>query len=271
MPTYLFIHPFVSALAGLLILVAFLTKFGQRRLFAWHYFIGTLAIIIVGSTIAVASGAISRFYADTNGDVGLLDVFNPHRIIAFLVFILVVFQGILGWFLNLKTTASATLIAIHRWSARILVVLVICTGVVGLIALTTFIEFTPEEIGRTLIVVTIIGFSCGFTVWTASIRKNKQYKFRRISTKAQDQKKPPTDIRIGIHYHPDDLLVKTSPKSSILYTSLQAGIPHTHVCGGNARYSTCRVLVLGGLEHCSPRNNREKAMAEKLHFSDDIR
>ena len=33
--------------------------------------------------------------------------------------------------------------------------------------------------------------------------------------------------------------------TDILQASLQRGIPHTHVCGGNARCSTCRIRVIG--------------------------
>src|SRR5690242_7453692 len=60
-------------------------------------------------------------------------------------------------------------------------------------------------------------------------------------------------------------------KETILQASLKAGIPHTHVCGGHARCSTCRVMILEGLEHCNPRNRREQLMADKLHFSPNIR
>jgi adenylate cyclase len=69
-----------------------------------------------------------------------------------------------------------------------------------------------------------------------------------------------------IHYLPDDLVVETEDVETILQASLRCGIPHTHVCGGNARCSTCRVLILEGLEHCDPRNEKEQAMADRLHF-----
>jgi len=52
---------------------------------------------------------------------------------------------------------------------------------------------------------------------------------------------------------------------------LRAGIPHAHACGGNVRCSTCRVVVLEGLEHCAPRNAREVALAERLHLGPTIR
>ena len=68
-----------------------------------------------------------------------------------------------------------------------------------------------------------------------------------------------------------NLVIETDTNTSILQTSLQNNIPHTHVCGGNARCSTCRVLVLNGLEHCRQRNEKEQKMATRLHFSQNIR
>ncbi len=38
---------------------------------------------------------------------------------------------------------------------------------------------------------------------------------------------------------------------SLLKASLNAGIPHFHACGGKAKCSTCRVLVLEGDQHLS--------------------
>lgn len=58
---------------------------------------------------------------------------------------------------------------------------------------------------------------------------------------------------------------------TILEASLRAGLPHAHACGGVARCSTCRVVVVKGLEFCGPRNEAESVMAEKLHFSPEIR
>ena len=74
-----------------------------------------------------------------------------------------------------------------------------------------------------------------------------------------------------ISYLPDNKDVETDTETSILHTSLQAGIPHTHVCGGNARCSTCRVVILEGLEFCCPRNEKEEALAGSLHFDPTIR
>src|SRR5574340_186223 len=74
-----------------------------------------------------------------------------------------------------------------------------------------------------------------------------------------------------ITYLPDNKSVAAEQGETILETSLRHGIPHTHVCGGNARCSTCRVIILDGLENCSPRNSREQGLTDCLHFGPQIR
>ena len=69
----------------------------------------------------------------------------------------------------------------------------------------------------------------------------------------------------------DKKIISVSPGSTILEASLKAGINHMHVCGGNARCSTCRVYVVKGLSNCLPRNEKEKQLADKLGFPEDIR
>lgn len=74
-----------------------------------------------------------------------------------------------------------------------------------------------------------------------------------------------------IFYEPDDKLIKAETAEPILSASLRAGIPHAHACGGNARCSTCRVLVTDGLENCGPRTAPESLLANRLSFGPDIR
>jgi adenylate cyclase len=69
----------------------------------------------------------------------------------------------------------------------------------------------------------------------------------------------------------NETMVEVDPATTILQASLRNGIPHTHVCGGNARCSTCRVLVLDGLQYCCPRNEKEQKMADRRHFSPQVR
>ena len=74
-----------------------------------------------------------------------------------------------------------------------------------------------------------------------------------------------------IYFDPDEKRVEANGADTVLAASLRAGIPHAHACGGNARCSTCRVSVESGLEHCAPREERERALAERLRFSPEVR
>jgi len=64
---------------------------------------------------------------------------------------------------------------------------------------------------------------------------------------------------------------ETDLSLSLLEMSLKRGIPHIHACGGNARCSTCRVILLQGLENVLPRNSAEQLLAEKKGLEPDIR
>jgi len=69
----------------------------------------------------------------------------------------------------------------------------------------------------------------------------------------------------------DNKTICASPDSTILEATLKAKINHIHVCGGNARCTTCRVYIMDGLSNCRPRNEKEKQLAEKLGFPQNIR
>ncbi|TGK04769.1 guanylate cyclase [Leptospira semungkisensis] len=64
---------------------------------------------------------------------------------------------------------------------------------------------------------------------------------------------------------------ESESSKTLLQISLDAGIPHTHACGGNARCSTCRVLVQKGEEHLLPRNEKEIALSGRKGFPQNIR
>jgi len=74
-----------------------------------------------------------------------------------------------------------------------------------------------------------------------------------------------------IRYLPDECEVEAAAGETILAASLRAGIPHTHVCGGNARCSTCRVIVLEGVENCWPQTEAEQLLAARLQFDPNVR
>lgn len=74
-----------------------------------------------------------------------------------------------------------------------------------------------------------------------------------------------------IYSQTEDISISDIGDRTILQATLNAGINHTHVCGGNAQCSTCRIYILKGLENCLPRNAKERRIAEKLGFPDHIR
>lgn len=65
--------------------------------------------------------------------------------------------------------------------------------------------------------------------------------------------------------------VYVSDKQTLLDASLEAGVPLYHVCGGKAKCSTCRVLVLHGSEWLSPVNEKENALKHQMNFPPNVR
>ena len=74
-----------------------------------------------------------------------------------------------------------------------------------------------------------------------------------------------------IHYLPDGIEIEAIEGETILLAALRAGIAHAHLCGGSARCSTCRVIIVEGLENCAPRNAEEQSIAETLRLDPKVR
>ncbi len=70
---------------------------------------------------------------------------------------------------------------------------------------------------------------------------------------------------------PDQQTLEVAPTDTILQSLLKADIPHAHVCGGNAYCSTCRVMILQGIEECSPPTTAERTLNRKLEFPIHVR
>lgn len=75
----------------------------------------------------------------------------------------------------------------------------------------------------------------------------------------------------SIFYAPDQIAIDVQGRQTILNAALAAGIPHTHVCGGSARCSTCRVIVLDGLENIEPPNEKERVLGARLRLPPEVR
>jgi len=74
-----------------------------------------------------------------------------------------------------------------------------------------------------------------------------------------------------IHFLPDDKSAEVQEGESIRDAALRCDIPIAHICEGQGRCSTCRVLVLEGKENCSDRTAKEQEIAHFVAFSQDIR
>jgi adenylate cyclase len=70
---------------------------------------------------------------------------------------------------------------------------------------------------------------------------------------------------------PKEGCVYASPDQTILEAALAAGVPLFHVCGGNARCSTCRVLIIEGSEWLTPPTEKENRLNNQMHFPRNVR
>lgn len=70
-----------------------------------------------------------------------------------------------------------------------------------------------------------------------------------------------------IRFQPDGRSIEAKRGQTLLAAALKAGLPHTHACGGNARCSTCRVMVIDGMQNCSDPTWKETRIVKKLGFS----
>jgi adenylate cyclase len=76
---------------------------------------------------------------------------------------------------------------------------------------------------------------------------------------------------ITVTYENGTRIEETEDSLTLLQISLKHRLPHLHECGGNARCSTCRVMICQGLENVLPRNPPEQHLADARGFEPDIR
>lgn len=70
---------------------------------------------------------------------------------------------------------------------------------------------------------------------------------------------------------PVPVTIRAEEGETLLQASVRNGIPHFHQCGGEARCSTCRVIVLEGLENLTHRNEKETKLSELRGWTPEIR
>ena len=72
---------------------------------------------------------------------------------------------------------------------------------------------------------------------------------------------------VPVCYQNERLVEAEDPAPTLLEVSRRHGIPHASACGGHARCSTCRVLVVEHPENLSPPTEAETRLAaRKGHF-----
>jgi adenylate cyclase len=69
----------------------------------------------------------------------------------------------------------------------------------------------------------------------------------------------------------DGAVVNSAPGHTLLEVSRAAGIPHMSVCGGRARCSTCRTLIVSGAENLTAQTDAEAHLLGKLNAGPDVR
>jgi adenylate cyclase len=74
-----------------------------------------------------------------------------------------------------------------------------------------------------------------------------------------------------VTFHDGTSIAVDDPGHTLLQLALKHGVPLLHECGGNARCSTCRVMISDGMENVLPRNDAEQKLAEFKGFEDDVR
>lgn len=68
-----------------------------------------------------------------------------------------------------------------------------------------------------------------------------------------------------------ELTVDVTPGITLLDASREAGIPHMSICGGRARCSTCRVMIISDQNTLSPIGPAERKLLNKIDAEPNIR
>jgi adenylate cyclase len=74
-----------------------------------------------------------------------------------------------------------------------------------------------------------------------------------------------------VHFLPEEKMVEVVPGTTLLEAAKGAGIPHACMCGGNCRCTTCRVMILEGLDRLGPRTADEEKLLGPLELHPSVR
>ena len=74
-----------------------------------------------------------------------------------------------------------------------------------------------------------------------------------------------------ITFLPDNKQCESPSNLTLLEVAKRNKIPHVAACGGEGNCTTCRLLILEGIEHCSKETDKEKELIEKAHTTKGFR
>lgn len=74
-----------------------------------------------------------------------------------------------------------------------------------------------------------------------------------------------------IRFLPEGKNIKSFANDTITSVASRSNIPIPTACGQKGRCSTCRVKVLQGLSHCTPRTAQEEIIAASIGLAPDVR
>jgi adenylate cyclase len=85
-------------------------------------------------------------------------------------------------------------------------------------------------------------------------------------------------LRLGVRWrggatitYPGGRRVRAAPGATLLEISRAAGVPHASICGGRGRCTTCRVLVVEGIDRLPPPDATEAAALGRIHAPAAVR
>lgn len=264
-PTYLFVHPILAGFGILLTLTAYSLKATVYKRHTLHYLVGVGAVITEGAAVIFAAQALARRTEELGDFPNLPGVFQFHAYFALGILALLLTQLTLGVTMRVYADTIPRLRRIHWWISQALLTLIVIVSIFGIPIFYNLLAGRPSA-QLALLTAAALYFTALFALlwWTESNALNPRIRRWR-------QTKVVPENHASIHILPDGVQVNAPFNQTLLQTSLRNGVPHTHVCGGNARCSTCRVVVLDGLENCLPRNIAEERLATKLRFQEDVR
>ena len=74
-----------------------------------------------------------------------------------------------------------------------------------------------------------------------------------------------------VTYYNDVTIEDIPDGQTLLDASIRNRIPHLHQCGGRGRCTTCRVQILDGISHVSPRNPIEQKVVNQRGWDEFTR